>query len=623
MDRNEDLSMNIKLKRNFALYILGMLCGVSSSIVGTQLANATQLQNGLINYWKFNEGTGTTLTDTAPTGISTDSGTLRNSPAWLTGASGKFNAGLQFDGTTQDVLMTTGGDMDFATAGVTLSAWVKLDQLPSVLPGAFGSIFDSVQDNYVLYLDKGNNELRFKATNQAGGSTVGAQHPGVAASLLNTTDWVHVMGVYDAQKGRSMIFYNGQLADISAQAGASQLLANQTIRTGQIASIGAQPNATTLVPSTFFAGKISDVAMWNRPLGLAEAQYLYNGGTGNAVGAANPDIAALPGLSPVKPGAQPVIYYPFDGNLNNAGTGGAAYNAVLHDAVGKNDSLFTSDAPFGQGLDLKENAQTGTSINQANGDYLSVDYQLGNSGTIATRYKINLAGSPILYNFATLWSNSSHENDWESWVYNDGRVAARANRDTAILGTNFQDLPDGGVGSEHIAFSWVRDTVDPTQMTVKMYVNGELIDKRVGVWRDPGTTVFIAGGGSATVHNTLGNGIYDEFRIYTSALTDAEILYLSQNAPAVTALQGDYNLDGKVNGADYVVWRNGGSPDSSQAGYTLWRQNYGTGAGAGAENAAAVPEPMSIGLVLVGLTALSLQARRTRLRQFQIARFAQ
>jgi hypothetical protein len=64
-------------------------------------------------------------------------------------------------------------------------------------------------------------------------------------------------------------------------------------------------------------------------------------------------------------------------------------------------------------------------------------------------------------------------------------------------------------------------------------------------------------------------------------------------------LNGDYNNNGKVDGADYVVWRKTiGTP----AAYTLWRSNFGnTGSGAGggmgSSVSAAVPEPASWALV--------------------------
>lgn len=73
-------------------------------------------------------------------------------------------------------------------------------------------------------------------------------------------------------------------------------------------------------------------------------------------------------------------------------------------------------------------------------------------------------------------------------------------------------------------------------------------------------------------------------------------------------LTGDYNEDGIVNAADYTVWRDGGSPDDSQAGYDLWKANFGnSGSGSGS---AAVPEPASAALVVAGVIALWVGRRR-------------
>jgi hypothetical protein len=584
---------------------------------GPDRALGTLLQDGLISYWPLNDGSGMTATDLNPAGSAVDNGTLRNSPTWLTGAAGKFNAGLQFNGVDQDVLLSTGGDMDFGGSAVTLSAWVKLDQLPSQIAGSFSGILDSAQDNFILYLDKGQNELRFKATNSSNISTLAAQHPGVRAPLLNTSDWLHVMGVFDGVQGRAMIYFNGQLVDITTQASNTSLtLAGSTVRAGQIGAFGSQPAATDpFAPGSLFQGKISDFAMWNRALGGAEAQYLYNGGVGNAVGAANPDIAPLPPLTPVLPTAQPVIYYKFDGNLNNSGTGGSTYNAVLHDVAGRNDNLFVTDtsvATFGQGLDLRENPVSTSSITDP-GDYLSVDYTLTDSGTISARFT-----AVSLQNFVTLWSNSSHENDWEAWVYGDGRIAGRADRATPIVASSIFLQPDP-TAPQHIAMTWQRDMADPNFVTMRLYINGEWLDERRGAWRDPGTTFFIAGGSGPPNGNHLGTGVYDEFRIYNSALNDAEVLYLSQNAPDVTFQPGDFNLDGKINAADYVLWRS--DPDSygGPTGYNTWRANFGaSGAGVGSGGFAdAVPEPTIVSMIVIGLAALVGIARPARIHSLE------
>src|SRR5690606_32854030 len=135
-----------------------------------------------------------------------------------------------FNGVNQDVLIPNSLDMDIGTNAVTLSAWVKLDQLPGQISGSYSGIFDSAPDNYVLYLDKGANELRFKVTTVTGG----AARPGIPAASLDTTDWHHVMGVYDGE-GSARIFFDGQLAGATGSSGLTAL-----VRGGQTAGIGSQ-----------------------------------------------------------------------------------------------------------------------------------------------------------------------------------------------------------------------------------------------------------------------------------------------------------------------------------------------------------------------------------------------
>ena len=43
-------------------------------------------------------------------------------------------------------------------------------------------------------------------------------------------------------------------------------------------------------------------------------------------------------------------------------------------------------------------------------------------------------------------------------------------------------------------------------------------------------------------------------------------------------LEGDYNGDQVVNAADFTIWSDGQSPDSSAAGYALWADNFNNSA---------------------------------------------
>jgi hypothetical protein len=70
----------------------------------------------------------------------------------------------------------------------------------------------------------------------------------------------------------------------------------------------------------------------------------------------------------------------------------------------------------------------------------------------------------------------------------------------------------------------------------------------------------------------------------------------------------DFNRDGTVDAADYVVWRKNGG---TQAQFNLWRANFGTSAGSSsAANAdsptgTTIPEPASALMLIIGIAVAS------------------
>jgi probable HAF family extracellular repeat protein len=77
----------------------------------------------------------------------------------------------------------------------------------------------------------------------------------------------------------------------------------------------------------------------------------------------------------------------------------------------------------------------------------------------------------------------------------------------------------------------------------------------------------------------------------------------------IQSIPGDFNNNGVVDAADYVVWRkNGGTP----AGYNAWRTHFGqtAGSGSGANTNAAVPEPVTCLLLMCGVAGWYLRRRR-------------
>ncbi len=106
-----------------------------------------------------------------------------------------------------------------------------------------------------------------------------------------------------------------------------------------------------------------------------------------------------------------------------------------------------------------------------------------------------------------------------------------------------------------------------------------------------GTTTFTSGTFGAT--GSGATNIFDEYFLGGGIITVGG-----------AGLAGDYNNDGKVDAADYVVWRknpvaHGGDP----AGYNTWRMNFGAMSGGGSNSSAqgAVPEPAGFMLLLAGV----------------------
>jgi parallel beta-helix repeat protein len=94
------------------------------------------------------------------------------------------------------------------------------------------------------------------------------------------------------------------------------------------------------------------------------------------------------------------------------------------------------------------------------------------------------------------------------------------------------------------------------------------------------------------------------------------------------ALAGDYNRDGAVNAADYVLWRKtlgasvtrfgGADGDGSgvidQPDLVRWRADFGAVAGAGTVIGASIPEPAQIASVCIAIAIIQIASSRVQLR---------
>ena len=81
-------------------------------------------------------------------------------------------------------------------------------------------------------------------------------------------------------------------------------------------------------------------------------------------------------------------------------------------------------------------------------------------------------------------------------------------------------------------------------------------------------------------------------------------------ARSLVPLSGDYNGDGVVDAADYVVWRKGIGVEPTTDNYNYWRTHFGQTAGGGSvtNSHGTVPEPAT--LVMLIVTAAGVFTRR-------------
>jgi hypothetical protein len=167
----------------------------------------------------------------------------------------------------------------------------------------------------------------------------------------------------------------------------------------------------------------------------------------------------------------------------------------------------------------------------------------------------------------------------------------------------------------HVAFTFKANEF------VKMYVDGVLkLDQTSGVLatlNGSNSAAFQVGNRGNSI-NSSWVGWIDDARVYNNVLTDAEIAAL---ATVSQPHAGDFDLDGDVDGADFVAWQTNfpkesgatraegdadGDGDVDGADFVVWQTNFPFTPGPGA---APVPEPQTFLLLGIG-SVLALVSRR-------------
>jgi hypothetical protein len=171
-----------------------------------------------------------------------------------------------------------------------------------------------------------------------------------------------------------------------------------------------------------------------------------------------------------------------------------------------------------------------------------------------------------------------------------------------------------GTTSDLIDNTWHHVAVTKSGTTLTIYADGDAENSETvsGATQTSSLPLLIGFNPGEGIQGYW-KGLLDELRIYDRALSPGEIAALAVNPNP--DLNGDYNDDGIVDAADYVVFRkylgtNTSLPNDTTPGtvqqvdYDVWQANAGRTSGSGSTIGAPVPEPAAIGLAAAGLIVM-------------------
>jgi hypothetical protein len=260
------------------LRYLSICAGILSLLLGAVFLYPkiikADITTGLVGYWNFNEGSGTTAADSSG---NNNNGTISGA-TWTTG---KYGNALNFNGSAG--LVSINKDI-IGSGATTISAWVYLNGYGQ---GGYGYILaNGPAQFYTVGWDK---KLAF----------TGNYNSNVLISASNSiqlNQWVHVTITRD-NLGTANVYINGTLNGTANQS-------SGTPQAGGSSAIGNAPSG-----SQTFNGLIDEVRIYNRALSASEVLELYNytgGGTPTPSVTPTSTPSATPSPSPTPDTTPPV-----------------------------------------------------------------------------------------------------------------------------------------------------------------------------------------------------------------------------------------------------------------------------------------------------------------------------
>ncbi|WP_261301642.1 LamG-like jellyroll fold domain-containing protein [Paenibacillus andongensis] len=443
-------------------YKVGAAGGSASNAVSAQTGGTSVIDAGMMNWYKFDESSGTTTFDASGSG---GSGAVNGGASWVNGYSG--NA-VDLDGTDDYVSLPSGvvsGD-----DAITIAAWVNLDSASN-----WSRIFDfgSGANTYMFLTPKNgaNGNIRFAIKNNGSSEQIID-----GTSALATGGWHHVAVTLNGSTG--ILYVDG------VQAGSNTAM---TIRPSAMgATTRNWIGRSQYSGDPYLDGRVDDFRIYNRALPPALVADVMNGES-------------------VLPTAQ-LAFDETSGTSASDGTGDG-WNGML-----VNSPSWVSGYS-GNAVDLNGSNQ-----------YVSLPNSVVSSdSTVTIACRVNL---DAVSNWSRIFDFGTGTNTYMFLTPKNGsngkiRFAIKNNGSSEQIIEGTSSLATGG---------WHHVAVTLNGSTGTLYVDGVRVGSNTSMTIKPsdmGSTTQNWIGHSQYTTDPYLNGRVDDFRIYSQALSAADIAALA------------------------------------------------------------------------------------------------
>lgn len=504
-------------------------------------AEVQQLYNfapGPVVNWDFEEGSGTSTKDTSGNGYA---GTLTNGPTWTTG---KYGKAIDYDGSND--YTTQADNSAFSTTTKTLEAWVKMDTLGTndLIAGKGAEYWISYNSNAALGCTA--SKFAFSVWN------------GSAWACANSTTtpitgvWYHLVGTYDGTNIR--LYVNGVLEGGPTAQGAP----SDNTYSLDVGGFSADTQYST-------DAKIDSFKLYD-----------YVRTPGQIVEDMNAGHPA-----PGSPIGSPVGYWKFDQGADNTCAGGT------NDACNSGSAGSTLDGaesgmavPATANSGWNQNGKFGKALSfDGSNDYVSVADNNALSPSSALTLSAWINPTAIGANIPVIFSKQTSGGGAGDYYLNISSTGGRflINNTTLAFTYTFSTS----------RWYYIVGVYDASTTSMKVYINGTQIATTSSAPASMTNTtapLYIGTDPNSITSTYSFNGLIDEAKIFSSALTSAQVKldYNSGQSLVLGAMSDTSGLSGgnvasNSASAEYCI---PGDTATCSAPVARWDFEEGTGSSA-------------------------------------------